>query len=305
MSDLPDLPDLPDVLAWIGRVTGRPPVDHRPVAGGQTASTRLRVTLDDGSSVFVKAAALGTWEGTALTAEIAVHRDLHAPFLPSALADEIDEDQGYARLLLPDLSARYWPPPWRPGDVDAVLSTLAEVAAHPPPVALRPVAADREALDGWPKVALEPGPFARLGLGDATWMEQCLPVLVDASSRADLRGDELLHFDVRSDNLCLADDRSVQLVDWSWATRGPGALDVLAWLPSLAMEGGPMPDAVMPGADPALVALLAGMWAWNAGQPDLPSAPGLRRLQRALLRQVLPWACRCLDLPEPLEHANG
>jgi thiamine kinase-like enzyme len=53
----------------------------------------------------------------------------------------------------------------------------------------------------------------------------------------------LLHFDVRSDNVCFAGDRAV-LVDWNWAAIGNPVMDVAARLPSLHAEGGPPPEEI-------------------------------------------------------------
>jgi thiamine kinase-like enzyme len=46
----------------------------------------------------------------------------------------------------------------------------------------------------------------------------------------------LLHFDVRSDNLCFRDGRAL-LIDWNLACIGNPVVDVAAWLPSLHAEG--------------------------------------------------------------------
>ena len=45
---------------------------------------------------------------------------------------------------------------------------------------------------------------------------------------------------MRSDNLCIRDGRAY-LVDWNCACLGNPELDLAAWLPSLACEGGPQP----------------------------------------------------------------
>jgi hypothetical protein len=44
--------------------------------------------------------------------------------------------------------------------------------------------------------------------------------------------------------ICFLGERVV-LVDWNWACRGHGAVDVAAWLPSLHLEGGPRPDTIL------------------------------------------------------------
>lgn len=52
-------------------------------------------------------------------------------------------------------------------------------------------------------------PFLSLGLRDEQWLERSLPELLAAIERAPLDGDDLLHFDVRSDNLCFRDGKAL------------------------------------------------------------------------------------------------
>jgi hypothetical protein len=88
------------------------------------------------------------------------------------------------------------------------------------------------------------------------------------------------------------------LVDWNWACRGNPKLDVAGWLPSLALEGGPAPETILP-AEGELAAFVAGFYAAHAGLPPLPGRPTLRTLQLGMLRQSLAWAARALGLPPP------
>ncbi len=108
-------------------------------------------------------------------------------------------------------------------------------------------------------------------------------------------GDALVHLDVRSDNLCFVGDRVV-LIDWNLACRGNPRVDVAAWLPSLADEGGPDPMAIMPG-EPALAALMSGFFAARAGLPPPEGAPRVRGVQLSQLKRALPWAAASLRLP--------
>ncbi|MDP9119485.1 MAG: phosphotransferase [Actinomycetota bacterium] len=110
-----------------------------------------------------------------------------------------------------------------------------------------------------------------------------------------------LHFDVRSDNLCLREGRAV-LVDWNNACVGNALLDIASWLPSLEAEGGPAPRVILPDETPALPAiasLLAGYFCARAGLPAIPQAPHARPLQLMQSKTALPWAARSLDLPPP------
>lgn len=281
----------------IAQIAGARPVASRPVAGGYSLAGRWVVQLADGRSAFAKVGA---------TAETAVQlrREYHfyarvaAGFMPALLGWEDGEEP---ILLLEDLSGAFWPPPWSRERVDAVLRTLATVAATPPPPGLPALASSRGRLASWTAVADDPVPFLSLRLCSAAWLNAALPSLLAADAAALLDGDSLVHLDVRSDNLCFVDDRVV-LVDWNLACRGNPRVDVAAWLPSLAAEGGPDPMTIMPD-EPELAALMSGFFAARAGLPPPEGAPRVRGVQLSQLKRALPWAVASLGLP-PLDGPN-
>src|SRR5207248_9401570 len=124
-----------------------------------------------------------------------------------------------------------WPPPWDERLIDAVFSGLHEVSTTPPPDL--PAASDSQfGVNGWPHLLRDPSRFLALGLCGRDWLERAGPVLAEAAASADLTGGSLLHFDVRSDNLCVRDGSAV-FVDWNFACIGNPLADVAAWLPSL------------------------------------------------------------------------
>ena len=265
-------------------------LDEIPGAGGYTPALRRVATLDDGQTVFVKAAAselTATW----LAAETRSYAALGPqPFVPRV----IGSDDGV--LVLEDLRHGHWPPPWRRGDVDRVLSTLDDVARCTPPTDVPGLEESTGLmLRLWRKVAEEPEPFLGLGLCSRQWFDRSIDALVAAESRGTLDGDALVHFDVRSDNLCLLDDRVV-LIDWNNTARGRADFDLVAFAQSVTMEGGPPPHEIAPDADPCLVTMLAGYFARSAPKPIIPDAPRVRAVQLAQLRVCFPWMVRVLDL---------
>ncbi len=265
---------------------GERPVRFAPIYRGYTPALRGVATLASGERVFAK---LATNADTAswLRIERKMYARLQGSYLPTVRGWQ---DGPMPLLLLEDLSSAHWPPPWRPGEIDAVRDTLAQIAAQP--------ADDLPAFDvppGWQRVADNPAPMLSLGLVSPDWLDAALPVLIDAEARAPVAGSALLHGDVRSDNLCLRDGRAI-LVDWNWACRGNPNLDLAFWSASLALEGGPLPEAILPDA-PHLAALVSGFFASRAGLPRIPHAPHVRQLQLAQLRHALPWAARALSLP--------
>jgi hypothetical protein len=123
-----------------------------------------------------------------------------------------------------------------------------------------------------------------------SWLEQALPTLIAAADVVPADGDDLLHLDVRSDNLCFRGGLAI-LVDWNWCSTGNADLDVAAWLPSLAVEGGPQPWEVLPAAG-EYAAFLAGVWAALVGLPPPKTAPTVRAGQRRQLEVALAWCER-------------
>jgi hypothetical protein len=253
------------------------------------------VAFEDGSTVFAKVAT------TPLTRlrirdESYWYRMLHGDFLPRMLGFEDAPDRPI--LLLEDLSHAHWPPPWHLGEIERVQETLARMAAgRPLPEELPRLEDERNALSGWAEVSRDTRPFLSLGLCSADWLAGALPRLIQAEAGAALDGEDLVHCDLRSDNICLLPER-VAIVDWDMPRRGNRMFDLAFFAPSLRLEGGPLPDQLVPG-DVPLAALVSGFFAADAGLPPIPDAPRVRWIQLRQLRIALPWVARALALPPP------
>jgi Phosphotransferase enzyme family len=266
----------------------------RVQSSGYTVAYHGIAELADGTTAFVKAATEPVTAGF-IRDEQRVLGAVRGPFVPAVLAMDDDDPP---LLVLEDLRAAHWPPPWDDATIGAVRETLAAVASAPLPDVVPPVGVHRDRLvTGWGEIGSDPEPFLSLGVCSPAWLTHALPTLREASESAPIGGDSLLHLDVRSDNLCIA-ERGAVLVDWNHACVGNPDLDVAAWLPSLRLEGGPEPEAILPGAA-GFAALLAGFFGSRAGLPAPPTAPHVRPFQRAQLRVSLSWAARELDLPSP------
>jgi hypothetical protein len=261
---------------------------------GYAAAFHGIAELEGGRTVFVKAGAEDITSAF-LREEITVYRAVRAPFLPMFLgADEGDPPF----LVLEDLSECFTAPPWTEAKITAVLALLDEVRSTAPPREVG--SAERYRADWvgrWETIAADPEPFLALGLCSRRWLLESLPALSAAAKAAPLGGDVLVHIDVRSDNLAFVDGRA-KLVDWNWASAGDPKLDLACWLPSLAAEGGPPPEALMPEGGAELAAMLSGVWGAVAGLPPPPTAPKVRAVQLAQLRVALPWAARQLGLED-------
>ncbi|HYT51204.1 MAG TPA: phosphotransferase [Gaiellaceae bacterium] len=281
--------------AELEAAAGAAPVERRRVRSGGygTNSAHWCVELADGRRAFVKVAlddAAAEW----LRQEHRVYSAVEAAFIPE-LVGWHDGEQ--TLLAIADLSHAHWPPPWTPRQIDAVRAALDELHATPPPPDLPPIAAEREWLNGWELVAEDPEPLLSTGLCSPPWLETALSSLLETGRTCELAGEAFLHLDVRSDNLCLQEGRAV-LVDWNLAHVGNPLLDIVAWLPSLKLEGGPDPWELVPDSQ-GFAALLAGFFASRAGLPPPATAPRVREFQRRQAEIALTWAARELGLPPP------
>jgi aminoglycoside phosphotransferase (APT) family kinase protein len=125
---------------------------------------------------------------------------------------------------------------------------------------------------------------------------------VEAEWEDATRGDGLIHGDVRSDNVLLTDDR-VLFVDWTSTCTGAPWFEVVAMLPSVELEGGGEPDAVLArigldvplGRLVPLVVAVAGYFAERGRLPDPPGLPTVREFQRAQGAVTNAWLRRLWD----------
>jgi hypothetical protein len=220
--------------------------------------------------------------------ELRVYQGVTGTFLPE-LVDAWQEDDR-ALLVLEDLSSLYWPPPY-PADVRPLFDALDEVAASPPPPELRRLEERDETP--WEYVT-------SLDVCSAAWLQRAIGPLRSAESSFKVSGQDLVHYDVWTDNVCFA-DRGALLVDWAAARVGNRWIDVGCALLSLLVEGGTWPPLAIRN-EPGLAAFIAGSVVREATAP-LPdwAAPGstLREDQRGDLVHALRWASQALGLGEP------
>jgi len=276
------------------------PAGWEPVrSGGHTPARRWIVTFDGDRTAFAKVA---TDELTAswLRDEHVVYQHLlGASFVPGYVG--YHDDGEHPVLALEDLSSGTWPPPWDATGISALLASLEQVWATAPPPGTAVATDDaREIGGGWEEISRSPEPFLRLGLCSEPWLSANLDALREAAERAAFGGRAMLHFDVRSDNVCFRpDDGRAVLIDWNLTSVGNPQIDVVFWLPSLEAEGGPAPETVLPDADPGLVSTCAAFFCARAARPPIPTAPTVREVQLVQARTALPWAARVLGLPPP------
>jgi len=282
------------VRKHVERLLGVPVVGWRPVVGGGwSVAVRGVAELADGRTVFAK---LGDVPDTAaaIRAECAIYPRLSGPFVPRLVA----ADASVPVLVIEDLSDATWPPPWTPAALAALDRVFAELAETRAPHGLPSLGDSLRDTGAWELVAADPAPFAATGVAPVAWLDRALPALLEAQAAAPTAGDRLVHFDVRSDNLCFRAGRSF-LVDWNHARAGDPRWDRLLMVHTVQMEGGPAARELTPDPEPGILAWLAGFFAARAGLPPPEGAPRVRGFQRAQLEIVLPWAAEVLGLPAP------
>ncbi|MDQ2968861.1 MAG: aminoglycoside phosphotransferase family protein, partial [Actinomycetota bacterium] len=252
----------PAVAEAVHSAVGKDAVEWESViGGGYTRQAKWRVRFADGSTAFVKAAREEPY-ASALRREVSVYETVDGPFLPRLVGAR--DDGALVVLAVEDLVEAQWPPPY-PDDVGPLFEALDALAGTPVPAGLR---AWTVARSNWQQIADDAEPFLALGLCSAAWLEHVLERFVQAESRVSWAGDDFVHYDVYSGNVCFVGTRAL-LVDWDTAGRGNRWIDVAFALPNVRAEGARLPDVGLP-QEGDYAALLSGHFAVEAPAP-LPS----------------------------------
>jgi hypothetical protein len=328
--------DLPaSVRDWAERSLGSPVVATASQPGGFSPGAACRLRLADGHGAFVKAvcASANPQSPGMHRREGAVAAALPPDVPAPALLGQYDDGEWVA-LLFADVDGVPPAEPWQVPQLIQVLGALADLhrTCTPSPIQAVPSVADylAEDLRGWRNFAalahasLYPGSHQSsdpgshqsndpgshraghtglhpdlLGRLDG-WSARHLDRLAELESRWPdaAAGTTLLHSDVRADNMLITDD-GVVFVDWPHACTGVPWFDVVAFAPSVAMQGGPDPEWVLrhagsaDGADPdavtAVVAAVAGYFTRYALLPDPPGLPTVRAFQAAQGEHARAW----------------
>jgi hypothetical protein len=296
--------DVPErVRRWAEEIGGGAATAVRDLRGGFSPGSASRLTFD-GRDLFVKAVGLDlNAESPRMhrrEAEISAGLP-RAPVFPRLLASYDDGD--WVALAFEAVDGRLPTLPWSAADLATTVNAL--VAMHqeltPSPLASLEGASVRlePMFGGWERLAADSS--VADGLDD--WSHRHLDRLVELESTwpEACVGETLLHLDIRSDNLLFGPD-GVVVVDWPHAALGPPILDVVAWAPSVCLEGGPPPEELLAQhgdwrrAEPelvmVLVAAVAGFFVQGSLQPAPPGLPTLRQFQAAQGEVALAWLQR-------------
>jgi aminoglycoside phosphotransferase (APT) family kinase protein len=293
-----------EVRAAIEQRLGAPVARAVTRPGGFSPGLAARFELEDGRRVFAKAVGPEPNPDSPEfhRQEVAIAAAL-PPETPAPRFFFSVEHEGWVALVFEDVDGHEPELPWREDELARVLDAVTELAGAltPPPLEAPPAGeAYDELLHGWRTLAAEGA------VEIDPWAAERLDVLAELEARwgEAAVGETLVHGDIRADNILLTADRVV-FVDWPHACVGAAWLDLLLFLPSIAMQGGPPPwevfeshalgrdapsDAVVP-----VIAALAGYFVQRATLPPPPGLSTLREFQRGQGIEALAWLRRSLS----------
>lgn len=294
----PTWPDLPDAIrALIEDRLGATVVDWVSHDGGYSPGPALTLLLADGDRMFVKGADAAHPDAARFHRREAQVAAALPATLPSPRLRWVAEASGWVVLAFDAVAGRTPQVPWVAQEVDAVARLITQVAQTPAPAGLAALA-DHQRFDGWRNLAADGGS----GLETyPEWVTSGLAALAEreAAWPDAVAGDRLVHHDLRGDNVLITPSGEAVVVDWPHAAAGAAFCDLVGWLPSLALEGGPAPSEMMAAhpvgraADPRAVTTflvaLTGYFVHASLQPDPPGIPHVRAFQRAQADVCLPW----------------
>ena len=281
-----------DIVALIGGAF----VSDIPAHGGFSSAYAGTVTTT-ADRAFVKAAAADGHGDSLLflAREAAVLAHLTTPLAPRLLG-HLHGEHGTA-VAIETVDGHHPGAPWTTADLHTVAESLRELASTAAPAGLP--AAQISMLPGftrWHDIARTPGLRGALPAGLVEKVNRLIDV--ERGFTEAVRGDVLVHDDVRADNILIENGRA-RLLDWPHARRGAPWIDLPCLLPSIEAAGGPSCADAYPlfldhGAPAAkeLLPVIAGfasyLW-WEQAQPEIPELPGLRAFQRAQALPALRW----------------
>ena len=294
---------LPAVLRTrVEAIVGADIVDATSQPGGYSPGSADRVVGENGARAFVKTVGRAEHPDTYALhrRELAVMRQLPATSSAPMLLGSVD-DGDWVALVLEDLDGVH------AGDdatEAAVLAVLAAVEGMP----LVRVAGEQPRLpDAHAELAVEFEGWARIRADGATelvpsWAVDNLAWLEALAARGGdaVRGDHLVHLDLRDDNVLFDSAGAARIVDWPWAAIGARWVDGLTYLLDARLRGVPVETDRILATHPlfadvasddidAVLAGLAGTF-YDAARRAVPAGvPSLRAFQREEASAALSW----------------
>lgn len=297
------------VRAEVERACGAAVVEAVTAPGGFSPGLAARVRCADGRRWFVKAASAHVNPDAPRLhrqeARILADLDplIRSGRLPAPRLRATAEHSSWFALILDDIDGSHPALPWEDGQVGQVLGALDKLTGVLTPAPINAPTIERylgSYFTGWRTLARTSGddrldPWSRARLADLA--------AVEATWAAHAGGTTLLHADIRADNL-LVTDAGVVVVDWPHACIGAAFVDVLLLAPSVAMQGGPQPAAMLTRSRAgrsanradltATVCALAGYFTERSLRPPPPGLPTVRAFQAGQGEVTRRWLAQLL-----------
>lgn len=231
--------------------------------------------------------------------------------VPRLLWSFDEGENGWVALVFEDVEGHHPIRPWLPQELNRVVTSIDELNSSLTPSPLpkdvmgsagRKLATTtrgwRQIRDEFPTASRKLDPWSRHHIDSLVSIEDTVGDVLD--------GDTLLNMDIRADNILLTPERT-WFVDWPHAVVGPKWLDVVAFAPSVTMQGGPLPEDVISkhsacrsadfDAVTAAVVAIAGFFTHQGMLEPPPGLPTLRAFQRAQGKAARGWISRRAGLP--------
>ncbi len=291
------------VRTGIEALLGSPVVTAVTQPGGFSPGAACRLKLKDGRRAFVKA--IGPEPNPSSPAfhrrEAVISRAMPPGVpVPRFIGSHDEGEGGWVALAFEDIEGRSPRQPWDADELDRVVRACVRLSDALTPSPL-PAGTAREAsrlfadsICGWRRLAAAPHD------GLDSWSARNLQRLarLEEEAPAAVQGNTLIHMDIRADNVLLT-GRRVYFVDWPHAAVGAAWVDLVAFAPSVAMQGGPDPEDLLSthgaaraadrDAVTAAIAALAGFFTAQSLLPPPPGLPGLRAFQAAQGIEARKW----------------
>lgn len=300
----PGWAELPaEVRAGVELLLGEPVAEARSQEEGFSPGTADRLVLASGRRVFVKAASSEVNEHSAtLHRKEARITALLPASVPAPKLLGTYDDGTWVALILADVEGRHPKLPWAADEVGAVLDVLAKLAASPAPDELDvPLLEDefKGIFAGWDRVRDE-GQLQEVAQTMGNWAVENIALLAELAkdSAAETAGNQIVHGDLRADNILLSDHGAV-LIDWPWTSRGAIWTDGLAVLINVRVYDQdadvdswlehPLFDELAGRSVNSFLAGVAAYFAYHCLLEPPPGLPTLRAFQQRQGRAVLTW----------------
>lgn len=286
-SRRPPFEELPaPVRSAIEQVAGPVARAFPPVTTGFTGAYAGLLELRDGSHVFAKAAGPQAPHALlALPREAQVLAQLAGRATAPHLVGSGSVEE-WEVIVLEAIEGHLPGMPWSPAEADAAHDACLALAALP-----ASAVADLTDDSLADSVGADPAALAclaELASGERPWPDGIPPLTpararelseLGQHARKALRGDHLVHSDLRPDNMLVDPAGRVRVLDWNWVARGPRWVDLVGLLPQMAhhgidvaslVAGSPLLDGVADDDLDAFLAVIVGYMATHATHPAPP-----------------------------------